>query len=173
MTSVKTLTKNLLLRLKTACLSRPNLKDGIWSIALLVSFGLVYLPIGLTSGFLTWDMPASPGTVAGVLVGSFWMPGFSEELFFRALLIPHPTETVSPTQRWFTIGLSWVGFILYHLNPATPLFFRDPFFLIGAGLIGLICTLSYLKSGSIWTSVSLHWLIVATWLLCLGGLAKF
>lgn len=165
--------QKLMLRLKAACLTHPAAQDWQGAAKLLISFGLIYLPVGLTSGFLTWELQNSLGTVIGVLAGSFWMPGLSEELFFRGLLIPHPTETVSPTERRFMIAVSWFSFILYHLNPFTPSFFSHPVFLLGAGLIGLICTFAYLQSGSIWIAVIIHWLIVAMWLLCLGGLTKF
>lgn len=165
--------QKLMLRLKAACLTRPTARDWQWAAKLLISFGLIYLPIGLTSGFLTWKLQNSLWTVLGVLAGSFWMPGLSEELFFRGLLIPHPTETVPSTERRFMIAVSWFSFILYHLNPFTPPFFSNPIFLLGAGLIGLICTFAYLQSGSIWTAVVIHWLIVGIWLLCLGGLARF
>jgi predicted Abi (CAAX) family protease len=76
-------------------------------------------------------------------------------------------------KRWFYIGLSWVLFLLYHLHPFVPPFFKTPGFLIGAALIGIICTLSYIRSGSIWLPVILHWLTVAVWLLAFGGLKKF
>ncbi len=101
------------------------------------------------------------------------MPGLNEELIFRALLIPHPSETVSRNKRWIWITLSLILFILYHLHPFTPAFFKTSVFILGAGLVGGVCTLSYLRSGSIWGAIVLHWLIVVIWLLIFGGLRKF
>jgi uncharacterized protein len=170
---MKKLIRQLTQRLKAACLTLPTVQAGLWAIGLLVAFGLVYLPIGLSSGFLKWEIQSSVGTMIGVGFGTFWMPGLIEELLFRALLIPHPTETVTPTRLWLMIGVSWVGFLLYHLNLAAPAFFREPIFLLGAALIGTVCTIAYLRSGSIWLPVVMHWLIVLIWLLALGGLAKF
>ncbi|XGV98198.1 MAG: CPBP family glutamic-type intramembrane protease [Leptolyngbya sp. BL-A-14] len=40
-------------------------------------------------------------------------------------------------------------------------------------MLGIICTLSYLKSGSLWMPVVMHWVIVVSWLLIFGGLEKF
>ncbi|NJL41446.1 MAG: CPBP family intramembrane metalloprotease [Leptolyngbyaceae cyanobacterium SM1_4_3] len=51
--------------------------------------------------------------------------------------------------------------------------FQNACLLIGAALIGTVCTVSYLRSGSIWLPVVLHWLIVVAWLLVFGGLEKF
>ncbi|MBW4471630.1 MAG: CPBP family intramembrane metalloprotease [Stenomitos rutilans HA7619-LM2] len=101
------------------------------------------------------------------------MPSLLEELGFRVLLLPHPTEHASPTTRWLLSSLGWLLFVVYHIHPFVPTFFRTPPFLTGAGLLGIICTLSYLKSGSIWMPVVIHWSIVVAWLLIFGGLEKF
>ena len=101
------------------------------------------------------------------------MPALLEETVFRVLLLPHPMEPVLNIKRWLLSLISWFGFMAYHLHPFTPLFFREPAFLVGAGSIGIICTISYLKSGSAWVPITLHWLIVVVWLLLFGGLEKF
>ncbi|MGI0490099.1 type II CAAX prenyl endopeptidase Rce1 family protein [Pantanalinema rosaneae CENA516] len=160
-------------RVLQAWSSRPTKQDWGWAIALLTIYGLVYLPIGLLSGFLRFDPQLSPGTIAQVMVAAVLMPGLNEELMFRVLPIPHPRESISPGIRWFWIGLSWISFLLYHLLPWTPSFFREPMFLLGAGLVGTICTIAYLKTGSLWIPVFIHWQIVVVWLLLLGGLTRF
>ena len=101
------------------------------------------------------------------------MPALLEELGFRVLLLPHPTETIAPSKRWLFSIISWLFFVVYHLHPFTPSFFKMPAFLIGAGLLGIICTVSYLKSGSIWIAIAIHWVIVVGWLLFFGGLERF
>lgn len=140
---------------------------------LLTIYGLVYLPIGLLSGFLRFDPQLSPWTIVQVMVAALFMPGLNEELMFRVLPIPHPTESVPANTRWYWIGISWLSFVLYHLLPWTPAFFRDFVFLLGAGLVGVVCTIAYLKTGSLWIPVFIHWQIVVVWLLLLGGLAHF
>lgn len=160
-------------RISQAWSSRPRKQDWGWAIALLTIYGLVYLPIGLLSGFLQFDPQLSPWTIVQVMVGAVLMPGLNEELMFRILPIPHPQERVAAKTRWVWIGISWISFLLYHLLPWTPLFFRDPMFLLGAALVGSICTIAYLKTGSLWIPVFIHWQIVVVWLLFLGGLARF
>ncbi|NJM45404.1 MAG: CPBP family intramembrane metalloprotease [Alkalinema sp. RU_4_3] len=164
---------NLLRRVKTACTTAPNRGDWQYALGLLIAFAIVYLPIGFYLEFLAIDVQLSVWKILGVLVSAFLMPGVNEELMFRALLIPHQTEGGSIGKRKFYALMSLVLFIFYHLHPFVPSFFRTPAFLIGAALVGVVCTLSYWKSGSIWPSIVLHWLIVVAWLLVFGGLKHF
>lgn len=146
-----------------------------WQVVgvILVSYALLFLPIGLQVGFLRWQPVSNPGVCLGVGLSALVMPGIAEELVFRLLLVPHPTEPMPPLTRRFLIVGSWVLFVLYHVHPWAPLFFRQFPFLLGSGLLGMGCTLAYLQSRSIWTAVFFHWLIVVLWLLLLGGLEKF
>jgi uncharacterized protein len=164
---------NLLRRVKTACVTAPNRGDWHYAMGLLIAFAVVYLPIGFSLGFLAIDFQGSWLTILGVLASAFLMPGVNEELLFRALLIPHRAETMSVGKRRFYALMSLVLFVCYHLHPFVPGFFRTPAFLIGAALVGVVCTLSYWRSGSIWPSIVLHWLIVVAWLLVFGGLKQF
>lgn len=163
----------LLQRVVAATITPPQPRSWWYAIALLFLYGVIYLPYGFAVSFLKLDVQTNWQTVLGVLASSFVMPGVVEELMFRVLLVPRATESFLIWQRWGWIGGSWVLFLLYHLHPLTPLFFREPAFLIGAGLVGIICTVSYIQSRSLWVPAVIHWVIVANWLLLLGGLAKF
>jgi uncharacterized protein len=160
-------------RIKTAIVTIPQAKDWRYAVILLGLFGVIYLPIGFATGFLTIAPRLNPGLVVTIMGSALLMPGISEEFVFRMLLVPHRTEPMRPLMRRFWMILSWVLFVLYHLLPWTPAFFKTPVFLIGAGLVGIVCTLSYRQSRSIWTAVFIHWTIVVVWLLLLGGLARF
>lgn len=166
-------TARLIYRIKAATLSLPGRRSWLIAGGLLVVYGLVYLPIGFGLGFLKLDIQTNGWTIVSVLVSSFLMPGISEELLFRVLLIPHSTESMNRGKRSGFIVLSWVLFLFWHLHPFVPSFFATLGFLIGAGLVGIVCTISYLQSASLWTPVVIHWVIVANWLLLLGGLEKF
>lgn len=50
--------------------------------------------------------------------------------------------------------------------------FRTPVFLLSAALLGVACTVAYLHTGSLWVPVVIHWIIVAVWLVLLGGYKK-
>ena len=151
----------------------PKTKDWLQGLVLLLIFAFLYLPIGFAIGFLKVDVQSSWRTIMSVAVGAFFMPALLEEFGFRMLLLPHPTETISSSKRWLLSILSWLLFVIYHLHPFAPSFFRTPAFLTGAGLLGIVCTMSYLKSGSIWIPIAIHWFIVVGWLLFLGGLKRF
>lgn len=166
------LQQRLQYRLYAAHLTRPHLKNLVFTLGCLGLYGLLYLPIGLSQGFLEWQPESNPWQWFQTTIVAFVMPGFFEELIFRVILIPHPTEPIGPISRQRLILLSWLVFILYHLLPWTPTFFHQPNFLIGAGLLGFVCTLSYLQSRSIWMPIVLHWAIVSQWLLLWGGLEK-
>ncbi|KAM3097333.1 type II CAAX prenyl endopeptidase Rce1 family protein [Phormidesmis sp. 146-12] len=159
-------------RLLLAVCTRTNRTDWLYALLLLGLYSLIYLPMGFVSGFLKfeprWD------ALLKVTIGAFISPGLTEESVFRVLLIPHRSEPVLPYMRWVWTILSWLAFVIYHpLNPGGRPFFSSPIFLLGAGLLGMICTSSYLRSGSLWIPVILHWLIVVVWLVMLGGLEKF
>lgn len=147
-------------------------KDWQTIAGLLVIYSVIYLPIGLGSGFLKVAIRAD--ALLGVLVGAFISPAFSEELVFRVLPIPHKTEHCAIAVRCLSMFLSWIAFIVYHpLNPFGEAFFGDWVFLIGAGLLGAACTIAYVQSGSFWAPVLIHWLAVSVWLLVFGGLERF
>ena len=159
-------------RLRAATRSVPSQKSWIWAIVGLCVYGVMYVPFGVSVGFLKFQPEHNPVQWLNVAFGSLLMPGLSEELMFRTMLIPHPTEPMPPIDRQRWIVGSWVLFILAHLLPWTPGFFHEMPFLLGAGLLGVLCTFAYLQSRSIWTAVFIHWIIVVQWLLVWGGLDK-
>ncbi|MBE9029418.1 CPBP family intramembrane metalloprotease [filamentous cyanobacterium LEGE 11480] len=160
-------------RIQTAVITIPAPRDWRYTLILLGLFGLIYLPIGFHTGFLKLAPQLNPGLVITVAATALLMPGINEELIFRVLLLPHPTEPMRPMVQRLWQMCSWILFVLYHVPPWTPDFFKTPAFLIGVGLVGIACTFSYWQSRSIWTAVFLHWAIVSLWLLVFGGLAKF
>ncbi len=164
-------------RLVEATSTLPTLMGWLVSGLLLGGYGLIALTWGKKTGFLSPPQrSAYPRSFQiQIWVGTLAMPALVEELLFRCLLIPHPQEGV-----WWLTVLLWSGFslmlfVLYHpLNARTfykagdPTFF-NPTFLSLATLLGIVCTCAYLFTGSIWPGTIIHWLVVAIWLLYLGG----
>jgi predicted Abi (CAAX) family protease len=165
--------RRLKYRLYAGFVTRPQRKDLGFAIVCLLLYSVIYLPIGLSIGFLHWQPEPNPWQWFNVMLAALIMPGLSEELVYRVILIPHPTEPIGPIFRQRLIFLSWILFLLAHFHPGSPTFFHQPPFLIGAGLLGILCTLSYLQSRSIWMPMFIHWTIVVNWLLIWGGLEKF
>jgi predicted Abi (CAAX) family protease len=157
--------------------------------------GTVAMPaLGLLTGFLCWT-PKVPDLLE--LLALLVMPGVTEELWFRCVLLPLPEERGRPGQQlpggaswssdelesnqqreetpapprsrgWSRFEvLSFVTFLVYHLDFVhrelhLPVF-RDPRFLLLAGVIGVTCTQTVLESGSLWPGVLYHGVSVWVW----------
>lgn len=160
----------------------PTLTDWGFAIAVLLLYACIAIPQGFKQGFLRYCPPAELGLSLPqqfkLMLLLFFMPALLEELVMRVLLLPHPTEGVLP-QTWLIWSvISLVIFVVYHpLNALTfypagnPTFFQ-PIFLVLSGLLGLMCTVIYLQTGSLWLIAIAHWLAVVVWLLWLGGYQK-
>ena len=171
--------QTLVYRLITAISTLPSAQDWLFSALLLLGLSLISLPLGFYLGFLQFDiLKASWVKVATITGRTFFFPGVSEELFVRVLLLPHPSENASISAQWLWGCISLAVFIIYHpLNalsffPAGRQTFFNLVFLLLAALLGIVCSIAYLKSGSVWPPVAIHWLVVVVWLLLLGGYGK-
>ncbi|OKH37645.1 Abortive infection protein [[Phormidium ambiguum] IAM M-71] len=163
-------------RIYTAFFTFPTIQEWLTVIIFLLILTLFSLPIGLWCNFLKFErLKASKKIIFSIVAGSLLTPAISEELFFRVLLIPHPQENLTTTAIWLWGSMSLVLFIIYHpLNgvtffPAGRETFFNPVFLLQAAVLGIVCSVVYLQSGSLWLPVIIHWLVVVVWLLFLGG----
>ncbi|MGD1907460.1 MAG: type II CAAX prenyl endopeptidase Rce1 family protein [Leptolyngbyaceae cyanobacterium] len=136
-------------------------------------YGAVALPFGWLTQSLQWQ-PLSEGLqILRVAVVAFFLPALSEELLFRVCWLPRQGATRS--QLWFWGGTGLALYVLAH--PLTALLvlpghrqtFFDPNFLVLTALLGVACTGVYLQTRSLWPPVIIHWLVVAVWLVGLGG----
>ncbi|MBW4561912.1 MAG: CPBP family intramembrane metalloprotease [Mojavia pulchra JT2-VF2] len=166
----------IIYRLKAAISIIPNTRSCLTSIILLLSFTIISVPIGLYFNFLKFGfVHLNLAEIIKLIAICLFTPAITEEIFFRVLLLPHVTENVSPIKKGLWGCISLAIFIIYHpLNaltayPAGFPTFMNPFFLLLAGFLGIICTSAYLQSGSLWTPVAIHWVVVAGWLLLFGG----
>jgi predicted Abi (CAAX) family protease len=102
-------------------------------------------------------------------------PSILEEAFFRGVLIPNNTKEKGFGHVVFYTLLSTSVFILWHplgaltINPVAREIFLNPSFLFIVFCLGLICSLSYIYSKSLWWPIAIHWLTVLLWVLFLGG----
>lgn len=163
-------------RLQLAFFTLPTTEDWLGAAVLLGMFALISLLIGLQSGFLKVEpLPVSWQTIGRTTAVTFFMPGIVEEVLFRVLLLPHPVEKVSVAVQlyWGAAGLAIyiAAHPLYALTRSSVVMatYKNLIFLMLTGLLGLVCTISYYWSGSLWSPVVLHWLTAAAWLQLLGG----
>lgn len=140
----------------------PTLRGWFESLLALLLFAALALPLGFWSGLLRLESAAlSP---LPLVLRVFFAPGLTEEVIFRVL----PPRFA---------GFALAAYVLAHpLNawlffPAARSVFYHPVFLLLTALLGGLCTLLYRRTGSLWSPVVLHTLVVSGWLLRLGGAA--
>ena len=156
-------------RLKRSLLIWPNANG--WAQCLYIG-ALSLLLIAIIAGFgglLVWQ-PRLDGWPLR-LISVMCVPAFSEELFFRGLLVPDRGEVRQPII-WITLAI--LIFVAWHIFEALVLLpgarlFLSPLFLLCAGILGTACALMRYQTGSIWPAVILHGLLVWTWQVFFGG----
>jgi predicted Abi (CAAX) family protease len=162
-------------RLSTAVSTIPDFSDWLVAGAIALVYTAIALSVGFRSGFLKIHPQTSRPTIIAVAIGCLFSPGISEEIFFRALMLPHPNENISGLMLWFWVCASLALFVVYHPLNALTFYpvgrgtFMNPVFLLLAAVLGAACACAYLQSGSVWPAVAIHWLAVTVWLLLLGG----
>ncbi|MEB3321287.1 MAG: CPBP family glutamic-type intramembrane protease, partial [Synechococcaceae cyanobacterium] len=138
--------------------------------ALLGIHAALVLPAGLRSGFLRRRRPSPLPVLLLHAAGLFVMPALVEELIFRVALLPHPLEGEPPATALAWAALSLGLFVAYHpiagrlWYPPGRRLFRQPRFLLPCALLGVVCTVAYQVTGSLWPPVLLHGLVVLVWL---------
>lgn len=142
-----------------------------WPIA--VIYGFFALAVGLGSGLLQPEVPSW----FELLVLPFLLvlyPSLIEESVFRGLMLPRSLLDASGWRRFLAVTASTALFVLMHPVNAwfidvsnTSQFLEIPFLLIVTAL-GYACGYLYLRSGSLWAPVALHWATVVAWNLFLG-----
>ena len=156
----------------------PDAGDWAATAALLLLCAAIVLPVGLRTGFLRLAPMRAPWpTLAGIAAAAFIAPALIEEAVYRVCLLPHPAEPMSAAARWLWGIAGLAVFVAVHPlgalrhPPGSPrrATFTDPRFLVLAALLGAACSAAYLCSGSLWPPVLLHWILVAVWLIALGG----
>lgn len=142
----------------------PDLRGAIEALLLF----LMVVAAGVwaaMSGVLVPE-PVQRSEVLAISLSAFLIPTLSEELIFRGWVRKGaPLAAV----------LSLFAYILWHpvqtwLNlPFGRPEFVDPSFLSLVAWLGMACTLSRIRSGSIWPAVIIHWGAVVVWKALYGG----
>lgn len=130
----------------------------------LVTYGAIAnphrpLPTVLLRGLRLSRSPLHRAGGMGVLL----VPALLEELGFRVLLLPHPTEAVLPVTGLIWSGVSVILFVIYRLSfkerwqtPQDPPAERSHQLFLTI-LLGLMVTVIYLSTGSLIMATGFHW----------------
>ncbi|MEB3310287.1 MAG: CPBP family glutamic-type intramembrane protease [Snowella sp.] len=166
-------------RILASVILLPTAQEWGIAVALLGLYAAIAIPVGLKYQFLQWQPSQQPlWQWILPLIVLFFKPALWEELVFRVILLPYPDGSVSWPLKiglaLFSLGL----FVIYHpinarfsYKAGNPLFF-DPLFLSLAALLGLICTIAYFATGSLWAIALIHWVVVTVWLFGFNGRSK-
>lgn len=147
-----------------------RLPDIRAALEALVLFLLVLLAgaWAVSNGDLTLD-PIARGQMMSIWFSAFLTPALLEELAFRGWL---------PRGAPLAAIASFVAFVFWHplqvwlnLPFGRPEFVR-PGFLMVVACLGLACTLTRVRSGSLWPGVIIHWGVAVAWLALFDGNAS-
>jgi predicted Abi (CAAX) family protease len=167
---------NRLIDVRRGLITLPKGSAILFSMVVFLIYMAFALSIGFCSGFFSieilqtdiWVMLALP-------IFLFFVPSLVEEIVFRGLLLPHRSRGISNKPLFFYSVFSIVVFVAWHpinamtINPTAYAMFTDPVFLCLAALMAIACTITYLKTGSIWVPIAIHWLTVVVWVFFLSG----
>ncbi len=143
----------------------PDLRASIEAVALFLCVMLAGA-LAMRLGIIELNPATGRQTLILIWLSLFIIPSLGEELVFRSWLKPG-----SPVAAM----LSLAAFIAWHplqvaLNlPYANRIFVDPRFLALAGVLGLACTVSRVRSGSIWPAVVIHWGAATVWKALFAG----
>lgn len=135
--------------------------EGLGLFLLVVGMGIW----GVYSGVLERD-PVERSQILMISLTTFFFPVLTEELAFRGWVrAGAPIGAVA----------SLIAYIFWHPLqtmlglPFAREEFTDPSFLSIVATLGLACTLTRLRSGSIWPGVAIHWGAVVVWRVLFAG----
>jgi predicted Abi (CAAX) family protease len=148
--------------------------------------GLLFLPysaaallIGTKGGVFQFELLRPEKPIHFILpITLVLFPCLPEEVFFRGLLLPRKNLALWTRRNIVFIVISSLLFVAWHplnallVNTSAIQLFRNACFLAIVFLLGIICAVTYMQSGSLWIPVTIHWLTVFVWVFFLGGRNK-
>lgn len=152
-------------RILCAATKMPRLRDWLEASALLAGVGAAAWLLGFQTGMLTLRPETDIAALAFTALVALAIPALGEEAVFRAPL--------SARAAWIAVSLAL--FVAWHPAqlalglPWAQAIFADPRFLGIAAVLGVACTASRLRSGSLWPAVAIHWASIVGWRGLTGG----
>lgn len=173
---LKELINNRIVDIKNGFKTMPTLSDVVSFIKILLAYFSVSFLIIAFSKSLFWQPLKIQLFVPTFMPLIFVLyNAFVEEIIFRGLLLPHRSREISKDKIYLYSILSIIIFVIWH--PFTALcfshhykhLFLDPSFLTIVLFMAIACTITYLKSGSLWLPIIIHWITIIIWILGFGG----
>lgn len=157
-----------------ASFTSSPIRNFYYCAGIFIAFGFISLAIGVAFDLFIFET---------LNLRKFWyipallilFPSIPEELLFRGLMIAR--DSLDGPRR-YTIAQVFTSSAVF--TASRPLFelsfganaqpyFLSPYFLSIVFLLGVVCSLGYILSRSIWVPIFMHWLTALIWVLFLGG----
>lgn len=161
--------------LRYALTHRPSREEITQSLAALLIYAMVALTIGFGGGFFRPTRLDTPVWLKTILPFTMVLiPSLIEEVIYRCVLLPHPERPWSKTATRIAVAVSLSAYVLSHpiyalVVPELAIDFLDPPFLAIVLCLGVCCTWTYFRTGSVWVPTAIHWLTVLIWVFFLDG----
>ncbi len=157
---------------------RTGLSTGLFDIPArawmpTAGYAVVALVVGFTAGFFEVGWPSLKKAVLLPLVLIVY-PSLFEEVIFRGVLLPRTLRAAGPLRQFAAVAFSAILFTLYHpanhylIGLSDTSLFVEPAFLLIVMALGFTCGYAYLRSGSLWMPIAIHWATTVAWNLFLG-----
>lgn len=163
-------------RAVTGLLTKPDKEGALFCLRISLLFGALALAFGYLSNWLDSGIAIrySLGTIVTFTLLHLVLPGVFEEMIFRVLWLPAKGEPwKNSAVGWFwgalLIFVLWHPFMALTWLPKFQYVFLDWRFLFVVVMLGITCGLMYIRTGSIWPPMILHWATVVLWKTFLGG----
>lgn len=156
----------------------PTPQEWLMVMGVLVAYGAIAFLLGSRTGFLQPALPETGWQAVGRWLVTLLSPVLLEEMLFRVLLLPHPSEAVAPARWLVWAAISGLFFVVFHPLKTPGLFkagrspLNEPIVPVLSALLAIACILVYGLTGSVWSSVLIQSVVMTLWLFSLGGLEK-
>lgn len=152
---------------KRAVRTWPGWREWGQTLVLFALFLAFAALVNKVEYLFNFSAPDDWGALLAIAALAIAVPAFAEEMVFRV--------GFASRSGWLRCGIALVLFVVWHpvqvwlgLPMAQDMFLKPGFLAIVAAL-GLVCTMAYRTSGSIWPPVAIHWAMVVVWKAVAGG----
>jgi uncharacterized protein len=159
------------LRLWHAVKTLPSRRQWLQCFALAASAMPLMALAGWQGAFVGFAPESDPGTWLRFAALLFLAPALGEELLFRGLFVPPPTQPASATRLMVAVAafVAWHPLQACTLGPPWAGLFLNPWFLLATAALGAALVAQYRLTGSLWPCVLTHWVVVLFWKLVFDG----
>ena len=168
---IKEIISNRVGDLKKGLLILPGTSDIFFSSTTLVIYlGTSFVILSVMGSFQRIFVDEGFIPISFLFIVPLFISSFIEEIIFRGLFLPHKSRAISRVKiRYYSIFsifmfMVWHPAIAFLYFRSTEHLFFDPIFLSIVTLMAIANTITYLRSGSLWIPILIHWVTICIWI---------